>query len=119
MADDDLCCGANCAVLPEEIKESLEKYGGVEGLLKMIPTEADILAGQAVHRALADQSRLKILALLKIQPLCVCVIKAALCMADSRLSYHLSVMKKAGLIRGEQQGNWIIYSLTDEGEKWA
>ncbi|MDD3373934.1 MAG: ArsR family transcriptional regulator, partial [Methanoculleus bourgensis] len=39
--------------------------------------------------------------------------------ADSRLSYHLGVLKKEGLIAGEAQGNWIIYRLTADGETWA
>jgi ArsR family transcriptional regulator len=58
---------------------------------------------------------LKILAMLAVQPLCVCVIKAVLGIADSKLSYHLSVLKKTGLITGEAQGNWIIYRLTADG----
>ena len=57
--------------------------------------------------------------MLAVQPLCVCVIKAVLEIADSKLSYHLSVLKKAGLIQGDQQGNWIIYRLTGGGEPWA
>lgn len=57
--------------------------------------------------------------MLAVQPLCVCVIKAVLGIADSKLSYHLSVLKRAELIAGEAQGNWIIYRLTAEGETWA
>ncbi|MBN1195386.1 MAG: helix-turn-helix transcriptional regulator [Methanomicrobiaceae archaeon] len=55
--------------------------------------------------------------MLRVQPLCVCVIKEVLHIADSKLSYHLSVLRKAGMITGEQQGSWIIYSLTGTG--WA
>jgi ArsR family transcriptional regulator len=57
--------------------------------------------------------------MLSVKPLCVCVIKEVLSIADSKLSYHLSVLKKAGLIVGEAQGNWIIYRLTTEGGAWA
>lgn len=66
-----------------------------------------------LNRACADPVRLKILSLLSAQPLCVCVIKEVIGIADSKLSYHLNVLRKAGLIDGEPQGNWIIYSLTD------
>jgi len=72
-----------------------------------------------VHRALGDPLRLKILMMLSVQPLCVCIVKAVLGIADSKLSYHLGVLKKANLITGEAQGNWIIYRLTTEGEAWA
>ncbi|MDG6258135.1 MAG: metalloregulator ArsR/SmtB family transcription factor [Methanomicrobiaceae archaeon] len=101
--------------IPEEIAASLCTCGGIEGLENMLPSDAYLERVSARHRACADPIRLKILAMLAIQPLCVCVIKAVLGIADSKLSYHLGVLKKAGLIRGEQQVNWIIYSLTDEG----
>jgi ArsR family transcriptional regulator len=49
------------------------------------------------------------------QPLCVCVIKSVVQIADSKLSYHLNILKEQDFISGEQQGNWIIYSITDRG----
>jgi ArsR family transcriptional regulator len=67
--------------------------------------------------ALSDPVRITILHLLAVQPLCVCVIKECIGIADSKLSYHLTIMKKADLIEGKQEGNWIIYHLTDLGMK--
>jgi ArsR family transcriptional regulator len=67
---------------------------------------------QEWYRACADPVRLKILALLMDQPLCVCVIKAVVKIADSKLSYHLNILKKAGMIEGDQQGQYIIYQIT-------
>lgn len=112
-------CSEECMALPEQIEASLCRCGGIEGLIERLPPDAAIAARCAAHRALADPFRQKILAMLAVQPLCVCVIKAVLEIADSKLSYHLSVLKKAGLIQGDQQGNWIIYRLTGEGERWA
>lgn len=100
--------------IPEEITASLCACGGIGGLVDLLPSDTHLEQMSARHRACADQIRLKILAMLGIQPLCVCVIKAVLGIADSKLSYHLGVLKKAGLITGEQQGSWIIYSLTGE-----
>jgi ArsR family transcriptional regulator len=71
-----------------------------------------------VYHAVADPIRLKILEMLKDQPLCVCVIRTILKIADSRLSYHLNILKKTGLIRGGKQGNWIIYSITERGKEF-
>ncbi len=71
------------------------------------------------YNALSDPVRMTILHLLAVQPLCVCVIKECIGIADSKLSYHLTIMRKAELIEGEQKGNWIIYSLTDLGKKYA
>jgi DNA-binding transcriptional ArsR family regulator len=110
---------AESPLLPPGIEESLCRCGGIEGLLARLPENETLERASIVFKALADPIRLKILAMLAKQPLCVCVIKAVLGIADSKLSYHLSVLKKAGLIVGDQQGNWIIYRLTNEGAMWA
>ena len=101
--------------IPEEIADSLCSCGGLEGLIERLPSEELIEHMQTWYRACADPVRLKILCLLTIQPLCVCVIKTVVKMADSKLSYHLTILKKAGLIEGEQQGNYIIYRITPGG----
>jgi ArsR family transcriptional regulator len=105
--------------LPEEVEQSLSACGGLKELIAHLPRDETLSRQSAVFRTLADPLRLKILAMLFVQPLCVCVIKAVLDIADSRLSYHLGVLKKEGLIAGEAQGNWIIYRLTADGETWA
>ena len=105
--------------LPPGVEESLCQCGGITGLIEQLPADAGLVRESSVHRALGDPLRLKILTMLSVQPLCVCVVKAVLGIADSKLSYHLGVLKKANLIAGEAQGNWIIYRLTAEGEAWA
>lgn len=100
--------------IPEEIADSLCSCGGVEGLIEQLPPDTVFAQMQGWYQACADPTRLKILSLLMIQPLCVCVIKAVVKMADSKLSYHLNILKKAGMIEGDQQGQWIIYHITDQ-----
>jgi len=118
MAEDEQYPDASLP-LPPGVEESLCRCGGIDGLIERLPPDPELNRLATVHRALADPLRLKILAMLTFQPLCVCVIKAVLVIADSKLSYHLSVLKKAGLIVGDQQGNWIVYSLTDLGDDWV
>ncbi|MDD3858218.1 MAG: metalloregulator ArsR/SmtB family transcription factor [Methanoculleus sp.] len=105
--------------LPPDVEESLCRCGGITGLMGQLPGDDLLKRESALFRALADPLRLKILAMLAVQPLCVCVIKAVLGIADSKLSYHLSVLKKTGLIAGEAQGNWIVYRLTADGTAWT
>ena len=105
--------------LPEEVEQSLSACGGLEELIAHLPGDETLSRQSAIFRTLADPLRLKILAMLFVQPLCVCVIREVLGIADSRLSYHLGVLKKEGLNAGEAQGNWIIYRLTADGETWA
>lgn len=104
--------------LPEGAERSLCSCGGINGLVGLLPEDSDIEALSLIYRALADSNRIKILAMLEVQPLCVCVIKAVLGIADSKLSYHLSILKKADFISGEQKGTWITYRITDKGRKW-
>jgi len=50
-------------------------------------------------------------------PLCVCVIKSILKIADSLLSYHLDDLKSAGLVSAETEGRFIVYRITDLGRE--
>jgi len=104
--------------IPEEVQESLRTCGGIEGLCGLIQNEEAYLEQAALFRALADPLRLKVLTLLTVRPLCVCVIRAILGIADSKLSYHLTILKTAGFIAGEKQGNWIVYHITKQGRRW-
>jgi len=110
--------GAETLEIPEPIRRELEEMGGLAALAEQIPTQEELAAQSRVHHALADPLRLTILYLIKDQPLCVCVINRFMRLAGSKLSYHLNILKEAGLVEGEYHGNWIIYSLTDTGLKY-
>jgi ArsR family transcriptional regulator, arsenate/arsenite/antimonite-responsive transcriptional repressor len=101
--------------LPDPIQIELDNQGGMEGLLSRIPDPIILYATSRFHQALADPIRLTVMYSLLSQPLCVCVIKEVVKIADSKLSYHLSILKEQDFITGEQQGNWIIYSITPRG----
>lgn len=66
-----------------------------------------------LFRALSDETRLRILKLLEHGELCVCDIVAALDMIQPKVSFHLGVLKEAGLIKDRKQGKWIHYSIDD------
>jgi ArsR family transcriptional regulator len=110
------CCEP-AKVLPDLIQKDLEKQGGMKGLLSQIPDPLALHAASRFHQALADPIRLTVMYALLSQPLCVCVIKEVVKIADSKLSYHLNILKEQELISGEQQGNWIIYSITNRGRQ--
>jgi ArsR family transcriptional regulator len=67
-----------------------------------------------IFKALSDETRLRIIKLLERGELCVCDITAALDMVQPKVSFHLSTLKEAGLIRDRKQGRWIHYSLDDK-----
>jgi len=68
-----------------------------------------------IFKALSDETRLRIINLLEHGELCVCDIGAALGMIQPKVSFHLGVLKNAGLLKDKKQGKWVRYSL-DEPE---
>ena len=66
-----------------------------------------------IFKALSDETRLRIIKLLEQGELCVCDITAALDMVQPKVSFHLSALKEAGLIKDRKSGKWIHYSLSD------
>jgi ArsR family transcriptional regulator len=67
-----------------------------------------------IFKALSDETRLRIIKLLEQGELCVCDITAALDMVQPKVSFHLSTLKEAGLIKDRKEGKWIHYSLNDK-----
>ena len=67
-----------------------------------------------IFKALSDETRLRIVKLLEHGELCVCDITAALDMVQPKVSFHLSTLKEAGLIKDRKQGKWIHYSLNEK-----
>jgi len=63
-------------------------------------------------RALSDETRLKIFALLTKDELCVCEIEDVLGLPQSLVSNHLAVLRRAGLVRWRrdaEDSRWIFY----------
>lgn len=67
-----------------------------------------------IFEALASTPRRKILAYLSEADLPAGEIAARFAMSKPSISKHLSILENAGLIRGERQGQFIVYSLVRE-----
>jgi ArsR family transcriptional regulator, arsenate/arsenite/antimonite-responsive transcriptional repressor len=65
-----------------------------------------------LFQALSDEVRLEIISLIGDGEHCVCEITSALDIAQSRLSFHLKVLKDAGLVTDRRDGRWIYYTLS-------
>lgn len=66
------------------------------------------------HKALAHPGRLRILAMLRGGPLCVCQMTAVLRLAPSTVSAHLSELRHADLVTERKEGKWVEYRLAGE-----
>ena len=67
-----------------------------------------------VLSALSDQSRLRIMAVLRMREMAVCEIRELLKLSFSTVSKHLSILKEAGLIDSEKEGKWVNYKINDD-----
>jgi ArsR family transcriptional regulator, arsenate/arsenite/antimonite-responsive transcriptional repressor len=64
-----------------------------------------------LFKALADNSRLRILKMLQVRPLCVCEIREILGLATSTVSQHLAILRNAGFIYDIKDNKWVEYHL--------
>lgn len=101
--------------LPDELRKDLDAKKGLSGVLKLIPERERLDLESEQYNALSDPIRLQIMYSLKIFDMCPCVIKKITELSDSKLSYHLGILEKAGMISSRQNRNWRIYTLTATG----
>ena len=67
-----------------------------------------------VLQAVADPVRWSVLAMLVEAPRCVCKIQEQIPIAGNLLSYHLKVLREAGLVTSSRRGRWIDYALAPD-----
>jgi ArsR family transcriptional regulator len=77
-------------------------------------TRTDLNRAGRLFHALSDETRLRILERLRSGERCVCELTDALDAAQSRLSFHLKVLKDAGLVTDRREGRWMYYTLARE-----
>jgi len=82
----------------------------------MVTTRSKSLEKAArLGHALSDETRLRILQRLQGGEQCVCDLTDMFQTGQSRLSFHLRVLKEAGLVNDRPEGRWIYYSLNPVG----
>jgi ArsR family transcriptional regulator len=64
-----------------------------------------------VYRALADETRLRILALLRDGEVCVCHLQGSLRLPQPTISRHLAYLRKSRLVEARRDGVWMHYKL--------
>jgi len=75
---------------------------------------ADRASTARLFHALSDETRLTVLEMLRGGERCVCDLQDAVGAAQSRLSFHLKVLKDAGLVTDRKEGRWSYYALAAE-----
>ena len=77
-------------------------------------TRGDLSNAAELFHALSDATRLCILEKLRGGEQCVCDLQDDLDAAQSRLSFHLRVLKEAGLVTDRKEGRWSYYCIVPE-----
>jgi len=67
-----------------------------------------------MQKAIGHPIRLRILAMLRGGPLCVCQMTVVVKLAASTVSGHLGELRKAGVIVERKDGRWVEYRLSDD-----
>lgn len=78
-----------------------------------MPATKAVRTDRAVElfHALSDETRLEIIEMLSRGERCVCELTDSLDAAQSRLSFHLRVLKDAGIVTDRKAGRWVYYEL--------
>ena len=103
--------------IPDEILCEIESFGGLKGILSQMPGKNKVESVAKHHLVLSEPVRLQILLALKHGKLCVCVLKRITSCPGTRLSYHLSTLKKSGMIVSERKKSYLRYYLTIKGKQ--
>ena len=77
-------------------------------------TALDLERSVELFHALSDPIRLSIMQLLRRGERCVCDLQDDLETAQSKLSFHLKVLKDAGLVSDRREGRWSFYTIVPE-----
>lgn len=77
-------------------------------------TVTDTARAVQLFHALSDETRLGIIEMLDSGERCVCELQDTLNAAQSRLSFHLRVLKDAGIVTDRREGRWSYYELDRE-----
>jgi ArsR family transcriptional regulator len=75
-------------------------------------TRAAVDEMETLFKALADKTRLRILALLGNNEVCVCHIHDSLGLPQPTVSRHLAYLRKSGLVAARRDGVWMHYQVS-------
>ena len=82
-------------------------------MYECLKEDRDVIDPVPMLRAIADQTRLRILTLLSRRELCVCQLVEVLGEGQSKVSRHLAHLRNAGLVNDRRKGLWVYYSLSE------
>ena len=98
-----ICPAEDASKYADELKQLADKIAKIEIAHKR----------SRFFKALADETRLRILSLLQVREMCVCEVMVALDLTQPTASHHLGLLENAGLAKDRKEGKWVFYSIAD------
>lgn len=74
----------------------------------------DVASLAELMKSLADETRLRLVALLSHGELCVCHLEGALGVPQPTVSRHLGILRYAGVVEARREGSWVYYKLAEQ-----
>ena len=79
------------------------------------PDDEGIGETAAVFKALSDETRLRILKTIShMTTVCECNLVPEFGLSQPTISYHLKVLREAGLIKSERKGQWVYHQVNEK-----
>lgn len=79
--------------------------------LPLLNNEEELREKADFFKALGDETRLKIIAMLLVSDLCMCELVSGLEVPSSTVSHHLKVLERGAVIQSRKEGKFTIFSL--------
>ena len=103
LINSGICPAEDSSKYAAELKQLAEEVAEVETADKQ----------GRFFKALADETRLRILKLLEVREMCVCEVMVALDLTQPTASHHLGLLENAGFVKGRKEGTWVFYSIAN------
>ncbi len=95
-------------------EDNLEEYAmELKKLASDVADEELVDRKSRLLKALANETRLKMLRLLSKKEMCVCELTVALDLTQPTASHHLNILENIRLIKYRKEGKWVFYSVAN------
>lgn len=95
-------------------EENVVHIQSVRAARRHLPRQPAIAGMSDLFSAMADPTRLRIIAALSSQELCVCDLAATVGLSESAVSHQLRLLRRLELVRSRREGRLVYYLLDDD-----
>jgi len=103
LIESGICPAEDASKYAAELKQIADQVAKVETADKQ----------SRFFKALADETRLRILNLLEVREMCVCEVMVALDLTQPTASHHLGLLESAGFVKARKEGKWVFYKVAN------